>query len=115
MMTGESLSFSRAAARRVGFLLSYDGELREPLVWPQEVQIPFEVLGGAQYRSRVTAGDRASRHVEGGISRFFSCSGRNTWVPSTWDGDLWDLLMVPVGSQECCGIGRGLSGLHWGR
>ena len=23
--------------------------------------------------------------------------------------------MVPMGSQEYCGVGRGLSGLHWGR
>ena len=34
-MTGESRGFSRAVARHVGFLSSYDGELREPLVWPQ--------------------------------------------------------------------------------
>ena len=32
MMTGESRGFSRPVARRVGFLSSYDGELREPLV-----------------------------------------------------------------------------------
>ena len=30
------------------------------------------------------------------------------------DCDLSELLMVPVGSQEYCGVGRGLSGLHWG-
>ena len=34
------------------------------------------------------------------------------WVPSTCDGDLRELLRVPMGSQEYCGLGRGLSGLH---
>ena len=43
-----------------------------------------------------------------------SCS-RKSWLPSTYDGDLRELLMVPMGSQEYCGIGSGLSGLHWGR
>ena len=32
---GLSWFFFGAAARRVGFLTSYVGELREPLVWPQ--------------------------------------------------------------------------------
>ena len=27
--------------------------------------------------------------------------------------DLRELLMVPLGSQEYCGVGRGPSGLHW--
>ena len=31
-MTGESHSFSRAAVGRLGFLSSYDGEHREPLM-----------------------------------------------------------------------------------
>ena len=35
------------------------------------------------------------------------------WVPSTCDGDLTELLRVPMGSQEYCGVGMGLSGLHW--
>ena len=35
VMMGESRGFSRAAMQRMGFLSSYDGELREPLVWPQ--------------------------------------------------------------------------------
>ena len=33
-MIGESRDFLRVMARRVGFLSSYDGQLREPLVWP---------------------------------------------------------------------------------
>ena len=30
--------------------------------------------------------------------------------PSTWDGDLRELLKVLLGSQKYCGVGRGLSG-----
>ena len=60
-------------------------------------------------------GNRASRRIEGAISRSFSSCGRKPWVPSTFNGDLWELLMVSKGSQEHCGNGRGLSGLHWGR
>ena len=56
---------------------------------------------------------RASRHVEVGLSRSFSHCGRKPWVPSTCAGDLMELLRVPLRSQEYCGVGRGLSGLHW--
>ena len=58
-------------------------------------------------------GNQASRHVEGGISRFFSSYGRKSWVPPTCDGDLRELFMVPMGSQEYFRGGRGLSELHW--
>ena len=34
-MTGESRGFFRAGTYCVGFLWSYDGDLWEPLVWPQ--------------------------------------------------------------------------------
>ena len=32
---------------------------------------------------------------------------------STCAGDLRELLRVPLRSQGYCGVGRGLSGLHW--
>ena len=35
-------------------------------------------------------------------------------VPLNCGGDLRKLLMVPMGSQEYCGVGRGLLGLHCG-
>ena len=59
--------------------------------------------------------NRASRRVEREISRSFSSCGWRPWVPSTCDGDLRDLLMVPMGSQEYCGVRRVLLGLHLGR
>ena len=43
MMSGESRGFSRAAALCVLFLSSYHGELREPLVWPQESPVSIRV------------------------------------------------------------------------
>ena len=46
MMTGESLGFFGAAERRVGFLSIYDGELREPLVWPQGSPVSIRVAKG---------------------------------------------------------------------
>ena len=53
---GESRGFSQAVAQRVGYLSSYDGELRDPLVLPQGRQSPFKLRGGAGDFSRVTAG-----------------------------------------------------------
>ena len=71
----------------------------------------FEGERGIAIESR--QGNWASSRVEGGISRSFSSCGRKLWVPSSCDGDLRELLMVPMGSQVYCGVGRGLSGLHW--
>ena len=58
-------------------------------------------------------GNQASRRVEGGISRSFLNWDRKPRVPSTCDGDLRELLMVPMGSQVYCGVWRELLGLHW--
>ena len=46
-MTGESRGFPRAVARRVVFLSSYDGELREPLLWRQGSQVSTRVARGS--------------------------------------------------------------------
>ena len=43
-------------------------------------------------------GNWASRRIEGGITRSFLSCGRKPRVPSTCDGELMDLLMVPMGS-----------------
>ena len=50
-------------------------------------------------------GNRASRRVEGGISRSFSSCGMKPWVSWTCDGDLRELLCVPMGSQEYVDLG----------
>ena len=53
-------------------------------------------------------GNLASRHVERGISWSLSSWGRKPWVSSACEGDLRELLIVPIGSQEYCGHGRGV-------
>ena len=52
-------------------------------------------------------GNLASRCVEGGILRSFSNCSRKPWVRSSCDGDLTELLRVPMGSQKYSGVGRG--------
>ena len=54
-------------------------------------------------------GNPALRRVEGGISRSFSTCVRKPWVSSTSEDDLRELLIVPIGSQEYCGLRGGLS------
>ena len=80
---------------------------------PMEVQSPFDCEGDHSIALESRHGNQASRCVEGGISRSFSNCGRKPWIPSTCDSDLRELLMVPMGSHEYCGVGRGLSRLHW--
>ena len=53
-------------------------------------------------------GNLASRCTKGAFSSSFSSCGRITWVSSTCDGDLRELLIVPIGSQEYSGLGSGL-------
>ena len=46
-MTGESRGFSLTAVQCVRFLLSYQRELREPLVWPQGSPVSIRVARGS--------------------------------------------------------------------
>ena len=96
--------FSRAAARRVRFLLSYDGELRERLVWPQGSQLSFRVARGS-----VACLSSHSR----GIGPQDMLKGECRGLSRSEAGNLRELLRVPMESQEYCGVGRGLSGHHW--
>ena len=45
-LMGESPDFSRVVAGNLGFLSSYDGNLRDPLVWPQENPVCMLVVRG---------------------------------------------------------------------
>ena len=53
VLRGETLGFPRVETENLGFLSSYDGDLRDPLVLPQESQV--------------------SMRVERGLSGFLSC------------------------------------------
>ena len=46
------------------------------------------------------------------MSSFYG-GGSKPWVHSNCAGDLRELLRVPLRNQGYCGVGRGLSGLHW--
>ena len=59
--------------------------------------------------------NRASIHDEGGISRSFLSCGRKLWGPSSCQGDLRELLLVPIGIQESFHVVRGISGFLWCR
>ena len=98
----------------LGFLLSYDGEIREPFVLPQGIPVPIPLAGKRGIALQSWRGNRASIRAEGGISRSFPICGRKLWVPSSCDGDLRELLMVPMGSQESFQVVRSLSGFLWG-
>ena len=92
----------------MGFLSSYDGEIMEPLLWPKESPVSIQFArGGHDIALESRQGNQASRRIEGRILRSFSNCGRKPWVPLTSDGDLRELLMVPMVSQEYCGVGGG--------
>ena len=46
MLRGESPGFSQVTAGNLVFLMSYDGDLRDPLVWPQESPVSMRVARG---------------------------------------------------------------------
>ena len=110
-MTGEFRGFFRVAVQSVGFLSSYDGELRECLVAPGKSRLHSSCKGEHGIALKSRQGNRDSRRVEGGISRSCLSCSRKPWVFSTSGGDLRELLRVTMGSQEYSGVGRGLSGL----
>ena len=82
-------------------------------VAPGKSDLPCEWRGGARHCSRVTVGASGLKRVEEGLSRSFSGCGRKPWVPLTCASELRELLRVPLRGQGYCGVGRGLSGLHW--
>ena len=81
-------------------------------VAPGKTRVHSSCKGERSIALKSQQGNWASRRVEGGILRSFSSCGRKPWVPSTCDGDLRELLLVAMGIQEYCGVGRGLLGLH---
>ena len=89
------------------------GNSQSLLCGPREVHSPLSCEGEHGIVFESWQGNTASRHVETGISRSFSSCGRKPCVPLACDGDLREILRVPMGSQEYCGTGKVLSELHW--
>ena len=111
--TEASHGFSRAAASVWGFSRGTTGSSGSLSYGAREVRSPCAWQGVRVISIESWKQNRASRHVEVGLSRSFSHCGRKPWVPSTCAGDLMELLQVPLRSQGYCGVWRGLLGFHW--
>ena len=46
LLRGESPGFSRAVSGSLGFLSCYDGDLRDPIMWPQGSPVSMRVASG---------------------------------------------------------------------
>ena len=95
---GSLVGFSELQRDVWGFSRVTMGNSGSLLCGPKVVQSSFELRGEPGIALESRYGNRASRHVEGGISRSFLSCGRKPWVPSTCGGDLRELLRVPMGS-----------------
>ena len=102
--------FSRVVAGSLAFLSLRRGTQGASRVVPGKSSQHSSCEGERGIALESWQGNRASFCVEGGVWRSFSSCGRKLWVPSSCDGDLRELLMVPMGSQESFRVVRGLSG-----
>ena len=98
---------------RVGFLSSYNRELREPLVWPQANPVSIRVVRGSTsllscHGRRIRLQDALKRESRG----LSQVAAGNSEFPQLVTVTSGSFSWVPTGCQEYCGVGRGLSGLH---
>ena len=114
-MIGESRDFLRVMARRVGFLSSYDGQLREPLVWPHGSPVSIQVARGStallSSNSRGIGPQDSLKGESPGLSR--GVAG-NPGIPGlmmvtsvSFSGCLWEVrntVDLGVGSQDTTGF-----------
>ena len=97
---GESRDVSRVSAGNLGFHSSCHGDLRDPLVLPQQSQVSFQIVRGSvgllsnyfQGIGPLLAWKRESRGVSQVAVDSFG-------FVSSFDGDLREPLMLPQGSQ----------------
>ena len=81
-MTGESRGFFRVVVQSVGFLLSYDGELRELLVCPQVSPVSIRVVrGSAALLSTHGRGVGPQDALKGEPRGFSRVAAGNPWFP----------------------------------
>ena len=84
---GESPGFSRVLAGNLWFLLSYNGDMRDPLVFPQESQASMRVERAKRSYSTLeiplqsVQGTRSSSRVKAGSSVFASSADMELRVP----------------------------------
>ena len=75
-MMGESRGFSRVAGGSLGFLSSYNGELRESPVLPQRSPVSIPVAMGSVDCFRVTAGESGLNSCRRVNLKIFLVSGK---------------------------------------
>ena len=88
-LRGESPGFSQILAGNLGFLSSYDGDLRDPLVWPQESPVSMRVARGLGIPLQSLPGLRSSSEVLAETSGFLFSADMDLGVP----------MEFPQGSQ----------------
>ena len=104
-LMGESPRFSQVASGRLEFLLSCDGDLRDLLMLPQEIQVPLGIpLQSVQEH-------RASSQAEDGTSRFLSSSNMVFGFLWSFNRGVRPHLLWRHGTPLPSRSGKGVSGL----
>ena len=81
-LRGESPGFSRAEAANLGFLSSYDGDFRDPLVSPQESPVSLRVARGLSgFLSSLYRDLGPHLHIEARTSPFLYSADMDLLVP----------------------------------
>ena len=83
----------------------------------KEVKSPFELRGGVQDRSGISAGESGLNSDGMGDLKVFLELRQEVWVTSSCDGDMREPLMLSLGSQISFRVVRGVWGflLNWCR
>ena len=78
---GRTPGFPQVVAGNLGFLSSYDGDLRDPLVWPQESPVSMRVARGLGIPLQSLPGLRSSSEVLAETSGFLFSADMDLGVP----------------------------------
>ena len=98
----------RREAKDSALLLSRDGHLLEPTLWPKGSQASCEVWREDRgLLSRPCKKRRPSAREDGGVSGVSSSCGASVGFLTRYDGELREPLMWPQGSQVSMRMERG--------
>ena len=98
-LRGEYCGFSRVVVGRLGFLLSYDGDIRNLSCCLRKPSVLSSCKGDHRIALKALQGNGASPHIEGGTSWcFLSCSRRFGFLLSCV-GDLREAFVLSLGNQ----------------
>ena len=80
-LRGEFPGVSRVSTGNLGFLSSYDGDLRDPLVGPQEILVSMSVVRNSRIPLQSLTGPRSSSGFQTRTSGFLSSAYMDLQVP----------------------------------